>query len=100
MRNPGSHFKAAALLTALAIVGSGAAVTAQDEESKTIGFVPPGRYVVAYTCDADDSEIDADVLPTPPAVGESVTFVPVNGTTIDVAANQTVTVDFAVAPPT
>jgi hypothetical protein len=66
----------------------------------TIGFVPPGRYVVAYTCDADDSEIDADVVPTPPAVGESVTFVPANGTTVDVAANQTVTVDFAVAPAT
>jgi len=66
----------------------------------TIGFVPPGRYVVAYTCDADDSEIDADVVPTPPAVKESVTFVPANGTTVDVAANQTVTVDFAVAPAT
>ena len=66
----------------------------------TIGFVPPGRYVVAYTCDADDSEVDADVTPTPPATGEVVTFTPSNGTTVDVVANQTVTVDFAAAPAT
>ena len=53
MRNPGSHFKAAALLTALAIVGSGAAVTAQDEESKTIGFVPPALTSPFHVAMAD-----------------------------------------------
>jgi Domain of unknown function (DUF4382) len=64
----------------------------------SIGFVPAGRYVVAYTCDADDSTIDADAVPTPPAAGEVVLFAPVNGTTVDVSANQVATVDFA-APP-
>ncbi len=53
MRNLGSHFKAAALLTALAIVGSGAAVTAQDEESKTIGFVPPALTSPFHVAMAD-----------------------------------------------
>jgi hypothetical protein len=65
----------------------------------TIGFVPAGRYVVAYTCDADDSTVDADVAPTPPATGETVNFTPVSGTTVDVAASQTATVDFAAPPP-
>ncbi len=41
MRTLGTHIKAAAVVTALAITASGAAVTAQDEESKTVGFVPP-----------------------------------------------------------
>ena len=26
----------------------------------TIGFVPAGNYVVAYTCDSDDVETDAE----------------------------------------
>jgi hypothetical protein len=75
------------------------ALVSPDTFKYTIGFVPVGRYVVAYTCDADDSTIDADTVPAPPATGEVVTFTPVNGTTVDVTANQTVTVDFA-APPT
>jgi len=74
------------------------ALVSADTFKYTIGFVPVGRYVVAYTCDADDSTIDADVAPTPPATGETVNFTPVNGTTVDVMMNQTVTVDFA-APP-
>ena len=41
MRTLGTHIKAAAVVTALAITASGAAVTAQDEESKVVGFVPP-----------------------------------------------------------
>jgi ribose transport system substrate-binding protein len=53
MRIPGSHFKAAALLTALAVVGSSAAVTAQDEESKTIGFVPPALTSPFHVAMAD-----------------------------------------------
>jgi hypothetical protein len=71
-----------------------------DTFKYTIGFVPVGRYVVAYTCDADDSTIDADAVPTPPDTGEVVNFTPVNGTTVDVTANQTVTVDFAAPPMT
>lgn len=62
-----------------------------------IGFAPAGRYVVAYTCDADDSTVDADGAPTPPATGETETFTPPSGTAVDVAVNQTTTVDFAAA---
>jgi hypothetical protein len=54
----------------------------------SIGFVPAGKYVVAYTCDPDDVTVDADV--TAPAV----TFTPQAGTTVDVAVNATATVDF------
>ena len=74
------------------------ALVSPDTFRYTIGFVPVGRYVVAFTCDADDSTIDADVVPASPDTGEVVTFTPVNGTTVDVAANQNVMVDF-VAPP-
>jgi hypothetical protein len=76
------------------------AMVSPDTFKYTIGFVPVGKYVVAYTCDADDSTIDADAVPTPPATGEVVTFTPVDGTTVDVTANQNVTVDFAALPAT
>ncbi len=76
------------------------ALVSPDTFRYTIGFVPVGRYVVAYTCDADDSTIDADVVPEPPGTGELVTFTPPNGTTVDVTANQSVAVDFAAAPAT
>ena len=36
-----THLKIAAMGAALAITASGAAVTAQDEDAKTVGFVPP-----------------------------------------------------------
>jgi hypothetical protein len=67
----------------------------------TIGYVPPGKYVVAYTCDADSPLVDADApeAPPPPAVDEAVSFTPAAGTVVDVAANQVVTVDFAAPPP-
>ena len=70
-----------------------------DTFQYTIGFVAAGRYVVAYTCDADDATVDADVAPTPPATGETVSFTPVSGTPVEVSANQTVTVDFNAPPP-
>jgi hypothetical protein len=78
------------------------ALVSPDTFKYTIGFVPVGRYVVAYTCDADDSTIDADAdaAPAPPATDEVVTFTPVNGTTVDVTANQTVPIDFAAPPAT
>jgi hypothetical protein len=76
------------------------ALVSPDTFKYAIGFIPVGRYVVAYTCDADDSTIDADAVPTPPAAGEVVTFSPVNGTTVDVNANQVVTVNFALPPAT
>jgi hypothetical protein len=67
----------------------------------TIGFVPPGKYVVAYTCDADSPLVDADATeaPPPPAVDEAVSFTPATGTVVDVTANQIVTIDFAAPPP-
>jgi hypothetical protein len=89
------------------VTGDGAdpitsALVSPDTFKYTIGFVPVGRYVVAYTCDADDSTIDADsdAAPPPPATDEVVTFTPVNGTTVDVTANQVATVDFAAPPAT
>jgi len=49
----------------------------------TIGFVPAGNYRVAYTCDLDDTEIDADAEFTPP-----------EGTAVTVTPNATQEVDF------
>jgi hypothetical protein len=60
----------------------------------TIGFVPAGNYEVAYTCDLEDVHVDADVVPTPPAVGETVDFTPAEGVPVPVTANQTATVNF------
>lgn len=60
----------------------------------TIGFVPAGNYRVAYTCDLDDTAIDADVVPPPPAVGETVEFTPPEGIPVTVTPNATQEVDF------
>ena len=60
----------------------------------TIGFVPVGKYIVAYTCDADDSTLDANAQPPP----ETVNFTPVAGLPADVTANQTTTVNFSAGP--
>jgi hypothetical protein len=56
----------------------------------TIGFVPPGNYVVAYTCDADDATQDADAA----EATEVVTFEPAAGKTVTVTANAIATVNF------
>ena len=64
-----------------------------------LGFVPVGNYEVAYTCDLDDAVVDADVIPAPPAVGETVDFTPAAGAPVTVQANQTATVDFQVPTP-
>jgi hypothetical protein len=60
----------------------------------TIGFVPAGNYRVAYTCDLDDTVVDADVVPTPPATGETVDFTPLAGVAVTVTPNTTREVDF------
>jgi hypothetical protein len=65
----------------------------------TIGFVPPGNYEVAYTCDVDDATLDADAVPVPPATGETVVFTPADGVAVTVTANQTVQVDFPALAP-
>jgi hypothetical protein len=76
------------------------ALVSDLDYSYTIGFVPPGKYVVAYTCDADSAIVDADAIdtPPPPAVDESVSFTPPAGQVVDVTANQTTVVDFAALP--
>jgi hypothetical protein len=71
---------------------------ANSNYAYTIGFVPAGKYVLAYTCDADDSTIDADATPTPPATGETVVLNPPDGITAEVAAGQTTRVDFVSGP--
>jgi hypothetical protein len=64
----------------------------------TIGFVAPGRYKVAYTCDIDDIEVDAD-LPQAPEEEETVDFTPPAGVAVDVAANAVKDVDFPPPAP-
>lgn len=66
-----------------------------DTGSYTIGFVAPGRYKVAYTCDADETDVDADTDAT-----EEVDFTPTEGTAISVTAGQVADVDFAPPPAT
>jgi Domain of unknown function (DUF4382) len=62
----------------------------------SIGFVPAGKYVIAYTCSADSTVVDADTdVGTP---DEVVTFIPDAGVQIDVAPNGTAIVDFAATP--
>jgi hypothetical protein len=51
----------------------------------TIGFVPAGQYVLAYTCDPDQPDVD-----------EVLNFTPTVGTQAAVTANQTTTVNFTV----
>ena len=62
----------------------------------TIGFVPPGDYELAYTCDVDNAALDADATPTPP---ETVEFTPADGVAVTVVANQVVQVDFPPPAP-
>jgi hypothetical protein len=62
----------------------------------TIGFVAPGRYKVAYTCDLDDVEVDADLVTTPE---ETVDFTPLEGVAVDVVANVAKDVDFGLPAP-
>jgi hypothetical protein len=65
----------------------------------TIGFVPAGDYVLAYTCSPDQPDIDADVADLPVGEDEGVTFVPEAGITATAVVNQAVTVDFNLPPP-
>lgn len=60
-----------------------------DTFGYTVGFLPPGDYVVAYTCDLDNAAVDADA----PDSGESVNFVPPTGLPATVAPGTATTVD-------
>lgn len=64
-----------------------------------IGFVPVGEYRLAYTCDLDEADVDADVVPTAPATGETVRFTPVAGTAVVVVAGGTQQVDLVAPAP-
>jgi hypothetical protein len=67
--------------------------------SYTIGFVPTGNYVLAYTCDPDNVEVDADAADTPTGADEVVEFTPAAGAPVTVTANQTTTVDLPPPAP-
>jgi hypothetical protein len=65
----------------------------------TIGFVPAGKYVIAYTCSPDSTQVDADTdVGTPDVPDEIVTFVPVSGLELQLAPNETKVVDFTPVP--
>lgn len=72
---------------------------ASSNATYTIGFVPAGKYVAAYTCDADAPDIDADLADTPAGADEDVAFTPAAGVAVTVSANANSTVDFAPAAP-
>lgn len=65
----------------------------------TIGFVPAGAYVAAYTCSADAPDVDADLADTPAGADEVVNFTPETGVPVTVVANQSTTVDFPPPAP-
>ena len=72
------------------------AMVDRDTGNYTIGFLVPGRYKVAYTCDMDKTEVDADLVTTPE---ETVDFTPVDGIAINVTANAVTDVDFPPSAP-
>ena len=65
-----------------------------DTGNYMIGFLAPGKYKVAYTCDADQTDVDANTDPD-----ETVDFTPVGGTVVTVVSGQTADVDFALPTP-
>lgn len=72
------------------------ALDGSSNAAYTIGFVPAGNYVAAYTCDADAPDVDADeaASPPPPAADEVVTFTPATGVAVAVTAGQATVVNF------
>jgi len=65
-----------------------------DSFGYTIGFVPAGNYRLAYTCDTDDPEVDANEANLPMDADEVVTFTPAEGLMVTVTAEQTATAYF------
>ena len=65
-----------------------------DTGNYTLGFLAPGRYKVAYTCDLDDIEVNADTDAT-----EEVVFTPADGVAVNVAPNAVTDVDFPPPAP-
>jgi len=77
-------------------IASAMVMSGASGNTYTIGFVPAGQYVVAYTCDPDQPDVDADAVDTPAGADEVVTFTPEAGITATVTANTAKTVDFTV----
>lgn len=65
-----------------------------DTFGYTIGFVPDGDYRMAYTCDADEPEVDANEPDLPQGMDEVVEFTPADGVAVTVTAGQATQVDF------
>lgn len=74
------------------------AMVRETDLGYTIAFVPAGNYQLAYTCDADDADIDANADNLPVDADEVVNFTPPEGVVVSVSAGQTSTVDFPPAP--
>jgi hypothetical protein len=65
----------------------------------TIGFVPAGDYVVAYTCDTDSGDVDANAPDDPAGADEVVEFTPAAGTAVTVSTDATSVVNFDAPTP-
>ena len=52
------------------------------------------QYRLAYTCDSDAAEVDANEANLPEGKEKVVTFTPADGVEVTVTAEQTATVDF------
>ena len=65
----------------------------------SIGFVPAGNYVAAYTCDADPAEVNDHDPSLPPETDQDVNLLPSDVAPVVVTAGQTTeNVDFGVLP--
>ena len=76
------------------ITGAMVQLDSSSNNAYTIGFVPAGNYVLAYTCSPDQPDVDANAADTPTGADEVVTFTPVAGLPVVVTANQTTTQNF------
>jgi hypothetical protein len=70
------------------------AMVDKDSFTFTIGYVPAGNYRMAYTCDPDDVEIDANETDLPQGSDEVVELTPTDGVEVTVTAGETAQVDF------
>ncbi len=57
-----THIRLAAAVTALAVIASGTVITAQEDEAKTIGFVPPALTSPFHVAMVDGATARADEL--------------------------------------
>lgn len=80
---------------ASALVG----LDAMSNYAYTIGFVPAGNYVAAYTCDVDPADVNDHDPSLPPETDQDVNLLPSDVAPVVVTAGQTTeNVDFGVPP--